>query len=77
MNFKKGDRVKLSQQGIEEWNLGNDDKTNPANMGGTLLLLRDRHPRNFLYEVRWDNNFENSYKEGDLVLIRPRMEENE
>lgn len=77
MKIEKGSKVRLSQLGIRRWgNLEDDDPTNPVNAIGEVYL-NPSYGSGFPYDVRWSTGYENCYKEGDLELIKPRMEENE
>lgn len=77
MKLTIGSKVKLSQQGAARWgNRENDDPTNPIGAVGEVYL-NPRYGKNFPYDVRWSTGYENCYREGDLELIKPRMEENE
>lgn len=77
MKIVIGSRVRLSQLGIRRWsNRENNDPTNPIDAVG-VVYRNPAYGSSFPYDVRWSTGYENCYKDGDLELIKPRMEENE
>lgn len=75
MKLKKGDRVKMGEIGLARWGEGSPKSSNPKGVAGTITQVfggGGLHIR-----VTWDNGECNSYNDIDLVLAKPRMEENE
>jgi hypothetical protein len=65
--FKVGDKVILSETGINSYSRGrlNSDETNPVDTIGEITEIRKKE---FKYEVQWANGNFNVYKEDDLEL---------
>jgi hypothetical protein len=66
--LKVGDRVKLSNQGIEDWYDARYKAANPKDTLGTFV--RPFEGEDFAYVVLWDNGCENVYRIGDLDFVK-------
>lgn len=66
MLLPNGCKVFMSEQGIKKWAKGGGYDSNPIGVVGKLFH-EENFDRDFVYKVRWDNGYGNSYREGDLI----------
>lgn len=66
--FKVGDKVQQSD--TSDFRYGT--ATNPINVTGTVVEVRDHNALNV--RVEWPNNCRNSYSVSDLVLVAPHFD---
>lgn len=65
----------MGEVGLDRWGDGGPKSSNPIGVRGTITNVYNGGE---LYiRVAWDNGEWNAYNDIDLVLAKPRMEENE
>ena len=61
-----GTRVRMSEAGKRKWK---ESFSNPYGREGVTIKQHDPYG-DFIYRVKWSNDNENSYQEGDLSPIQ-------
>lgn len=73
--FKVGDRVRIRKD--SEYYLDDSNSSNPKNTTGTVTKYKcGDYTTSFTTNVDWDNNTQNSYRDGDLELETAAVKNN-